>query len=237
MKDDNFYYDYLGQNALSSSNVKLLLQSPKTYNYVTKYGSKQTSALRDGWLFHTAILEPDKYQQLEFVDVQSKATNKYKEAKEKNPNIFTAKEKSEAERLIDAFYKNEYALQMITDCEFEVPAIGLIENQPFRAKADVLCDNKIVDIKTTNDIGGFKYSVKKYHYDVQVFIYCELFNIDYTNFKFLVIDKKSLDIGIFDVSEETYINGKNKTYQAIETYKEFFIDGADIDSYCIRGIV
>jgi len=84
MKDDNFYYDYLGQNALSSSNVKLLLQSPKTYNYVTKYGSKQTSALRDGWLFHTAILEPNKYEQLEFIEVQSKATKKFKEAKENN---------------------------------------------------------------------------------------------------------------------------------------------------------
>ena len=29
MKDDEFYYGYLGKNALSSSSIKLLLDSPK----------------------------------------------------------------------------------------------------------------------------------------------------------------------------------------------------------------
>ena len=35
MKDDKFYYDYLGKAALSSSSIKLLLDSPKKYKYVT----------------------------------------------------------------------------------------------------------------------------------------------------------------------------------------------------------
>ena len=38
MMDDEFYYGYLGKNALSSSSIKLLLDSPKKYKYITKYG-------------------------------------------------------------------------------------------------------------------------------------------------------------------------------------------------------
>ena len=40
MKDDEFYYGYLGKAALSSSSIKLLLDSPKKYKYVTEYGQK-----------------------------------------------------------------------------------------------------------------------------------------------------------------------------------------------------
>ena len=60
MYSDDYYYNYLGKNALSSSSIKLLLDSAKTYLYVTKYGQKETQPLRDGHLFHTMVLEPDK---------------------------------------------------------------------------------------------------------------------------------------------------------------------------------
>ena len=46
MNDDNFYYGYLSQAALSSSSLKLLLDSPKTYYNVTQYGSQESQAQR-----------------------------------------------------------------------------------------------------------------------------------------------------------------------------------------------
>ena len=52
MKDDEFYYGYLGKAALSSSSIKLLLDSPKKYKYVTEYGSQESNALDAGYLFH-----------------------------------------------------------------------------------------------------------------------------------------------------------------------------------------
>jgi hypothetical protein len=55
MYDDSFYYGYLNKNALSSSSAKMLISSPKTYKYVTQYGSDESQALRDGKLFHTMI--------------------------------------------------------------------------------------------------------------------------------------------------------------------------------------
>jgi len=235
MKDDEFYYGYLGKAALSSSSIKLLLDSPKKYKYVTQYGSPSTQGLRDGWLFHTCILEPDVFEKQIFVDVKSKNTKAYKLAKEEHGKVFTMKEKNDAERLADAFLRNEHALQLITNCEFEVPAIGMIQGYPFRGKADVLDSYRVVDLKTTADLKAFPYSSYKYGYDVQVYLYSELFNKPYEEFKFIAIDKGSLDIGIYDCSEAFYESGKAKVTKALQQFKTFFIDGADIDSYCITG--
>lgn len=240
MKKDSFYYNYLSKIVLSSSSVKLLLDSPKKYKYVTEYGSQESNALDAGWLFHTCILEPDVFEKQIFIDVQSKNTKAYKLAKEEHGRVFTMKQKSEAERLADAFFRNEHALQLITNCEFEVPAIGYItarsgNKYPFRGKADVLDSYRLVDLKTTSDLKAFPYSARKFSYMCQVYIYTELFNKSFESFKFVAIDKGSLDIGIYDVSEEFYNLGKEKVLDALDIYETFFINAADLDSYCIKG--
>ena len=74
--DDEFYYGYLGKYALSSTSIKHLLSSPKTYYNILQYGSQQSQALRDGWLFHTCVLEPHVFEEQIFVNVQSKNTKK-----------------------------------------------------------------------------------------------------------------------------------------------------------------
>jgi len=235
MQDDEFYYGYMAKAALSSSSIKTLLSSPKTYKYVMEYGSGESQALRDGWLFHTAILEPHVFESQIFVDVQSKNTKAYKEALSEHGKVFTQKEKRDAERVADAFLRNEHALKLLKNSEFEVPAVGMIDGYPFKGKADVFGNGKIVDLKTTTDIKAFPYSARKYGYDVQVYVYCQLFNVDYKDFTFAVVDKGSLDIAIYDVSEDFYNEGKRKTQQAIETFETFFINGADLDTYCLRG--
>lgn len=235
MLDDEFYYGELNRLALSSSSLKTLLSSPKTYKFSLEYGSAESQALRDGWLFHTAILEPNVFEAQTFIDVQSKNTKKFREAKAENPRVFTAKEKSDAERLADAFLRNEHAKELIRDSEFEVPVIGEVMDMPFRGKADVLGANRIVDLKTTTDIKGFSYSANKYGYDVQCYLYCNLFGKSYKDFYFLALDKGSLDIGIFNCSEEFYFRGEEKVEKALDLYNKFFIEGADLDNYCLTG--
>ncbi len=237
MVDDHFYYGELASLVLSSSSLKLLLSSPKTYKFVTKYGSKETQPLRDGRLIHLSILEPDKFQEQIFVNVASKNSKAYREAKEKYGMVYTRSEKENAERIADAFLRNEFALKHITDCKFEVSAIGTIHGYPFRAKADVLRKDGIVDIKTTTDIKGFPYSAKKYSYDIQCYLYCQLYNVSYEDFIFLVIDKGSLDIAEWRCSEEFYLEGKRKTLEALDIFDKFFIQGHDLDNYIIQGIL
>ena len=240
MTDDDYYYGELNKLALSSSSLKLLVESPKKYYYVQKYGSAQTSAMTSGWLLHTLILEAEKWETFKFVDVQSKNTKAYKLAKSEFEFTFTAKEKTEAERLADAILKNEEALKCLQNSQYEVSTIGKVMGLPFRGKADILNENGICDIKTCQNIKGFKYSADQYGYDIQVYLYCKLFGFNYFDFKFLVVDKGSLDIGIFEVSEDFYLRGKQKVKLGIERYLDFFVQGAtnnDINNYIIKDIL
>jgi hypothetical protein len=236
MQDDSFYYGYLGQNALSSSTIKTLVNSPKTYYFTTKYGSGETQALRDGKLFHTMILEPEKLNDIIFVDAATKASKEYKLAKETGKEVYTKNEKKAAERLCDALLRNEAVKEYLTKAEYEVPQIAMIDGIPIRAKADIIKGNTIIDLKTTTSIKDFRYSADKYSYDLQAWLYREMFGVD--NFIFIAIDKGSLDIAIFECSDEFYEKGKQKFEQGVSNYKYFFqTEGVDLDQYVLRGVL
>jgi hypothetical protein len=236
MHDDSFYYGYLGQNALSSSSIKTLINSPKTYYFTTKYGSGETQALRDGKLFHTMILEPEKLDDIIFVDAATKASKEYKLAKETGKEVYTKTEKKAAERLCDALLRNEAVKEYLTKAEYEVPQIAMIDGIPIRAKADIIKGNTIIDLKTTTGIKDFRYSADKYSYDLQAWLYREMFGVE--NFIFIAIDKGSLDIAIFECSDEFYEKGKQKFEQGVSNYKYFFqTEGVDLDQYVLRGVL
>jgi len=237
MYNDEFYYGHLGKHALSSSSLKMILKSPKTYRNVTKYGdpNSDSPALAQGKLVHWMILEPHKVDELHFVDASTKNTKIYKEAKAEYGEVFLSKEKSAAERIADAVLRNEAALKLINKSEFEVPAIEMIEGLPFRAKADILRDDTIIDLKTSSDLSSFKWSCDKYSYDLQAYMYKRMFNAK--DFKFLVVDKGSTDIGIFETSDDFIKRGEEKFFQAVENYKYFFEQENDLDQYVMRGIL
>ena len=237
MYDDNFYYGHLGKHALSSSSLKMILKSPKTYRNVTMYGdpNADSPALSAGKLAHWMVLEPHKIDELHFVEASTKNTKIYKEAKEKYGEVFLNKERKAAERLTDAILRNEAALQLIQGSEFEIPAIEMMEGLPFRGKADIIKGNVIIDYKTSADLSSFKWSADKYGYDLQAYMYKRMFNAD--DFKFLVIDKGSCDIGIFETSDEFIARGEDKFHRAVDNYKYFFQGDTDLDQYVMRGIL
>ena len=225
MMDDEFYYQYLGSNALSSSSCSKLLESPKRYLDSLNERGGESQPLRDGWLFHCKILEPEKWKDIYFVDVASKASKVYKEALSTHDKVFTLKEKFNAEDLSEIVLSNSKCVDMLRGARTEVPAIGEIFGIPFRAKADVLGGDYIVDLKTTSgDLQKFRWSADKWNYDMQMYIYCTLFDISYKNFTFVVVDKFSKALGVFECSKDFYESGKHKTQQAINIYKSFFIE-------------
>jgi len=238
MEDDSFYYGECSKLMLSSTAIGQLLTSPKTYYYTTNYGENKPSEAYDvGGLFHLQVLEPRKYEKVKFIGDKSYSKGYY-DACEEHGKVYLEKHKSKAERLADAFFKNEKALQTINSATFEVPAVGEIMGLPFRGKADILKNNgAIVDLKTTTSIRKFRYSADKFNYCVQAYIYCNLFGVSYKDYKFAVIDKGSLDIGIFPISKEFYETGKQRIKEAIETYKAFFVYGQDINDYIFEEVL
>lgn len=235
MYDDEFYYGHLGKHALSSSSLKTLLKSPKTYRNVIKYGSGDSPALRLGKLLHWMVLEPHKIDKLNIVEASSKNTKIYKEALEKHEEVYLRKEIEDSERLADALLRNEEVLRLLNKAEFEVPEVAMLEGLPFRAKADILREDSIVDIKSTADLSTFRYSANKYGYDLQAYLYLRMFNKK--ECKFIVIDKASTDVGIFETSKEFIESGREKFLQAVNIYNYFFREENDIDQYVLRGIL
>ena len=91
-----------------------------------------------------------------------------------------------------------------------------ISRQIRHALAD---ENLIIDLKTTADIKKFRWSAKKYNYDSQAYIYRKIFGYDLI---FMVIDKTTHQIGLYDCSDKFYETGAEKVKQASEVYDLFY---------------
>jgi hypothetical protein len=180
-------------------------------------------------------LEPHRVEEYDVIEVQSKNAKAWQEAKGDGRMKVTRKEFEEAQRIADALLRNENVITLTGGCQYEVPEIGMIGGLPFRAKADIYDNGFLADLKTTSDLRAFQYSADKYGYDMQAFIYTRLFGVPIDRFYFLAIDKGSLDIGIYEITEGFIARGEEKVMEAIERYKTYFIDGEDLDSYTIYG--
>lgn len=253
MYDDSFYYGTMGlERALSYSSIKWLLKSPKWFEYMRRNPQPETQALRDGRLIHAAILEPQKYQtEYTFVDVSTKNTIKFKDAVTKygKAYTYTMKEKYMNDRIATAFLQNDKCVSFLKGAECEIPQLTTIDGLPIRAKADVYkAGEYVADVKTTNDgvenkelangevVNQFKWTVSKYDYDLQAYLYCLMFEVP--DYYWLVIDKSTTDIGIFKASEETLENGRLKLEAALQIYKAFFVDELiDLSQYYKEGII
>jgi len=238
--DDSFYYGYLAKNVLSSSSVKLLNKSPKDYKDMLEGVQKGSKALEEGKLIHTMLLEPDKLSQVNIVDTTTRATKVFKAALAENPNTFTQKEYDHCRSVADAVLNNKSIDCFNGGYEAEVPVIGEISGVPFRAKADLISreNGVLIDIKTTGDMDRFKWDVINFGYHMQAYIYCELFDISYDDYFYLVVDKKTRAVGVFTLTEETYFKGLEETEKAIDQYKKYFVDKEeDVDDFTIFGEV
>ena len=120
--------------------------------------------------------------------------------------------------------------------EFEVPAVDTIMGNEWKGKADIITEDYVIDIKTTNDMSKFMYSCKTYNYDSQAYLYQRFFN---RPLRFFVIDKQSFQLGIYDCSANFVEGGKNKVEKATEIYNKFFSNDKshDINNYIHKEVL
>ena len=220
LKNDEDYYGEFGQQYLSNSNIESLLTNPLNIN--KKFGT--TVDLLVGSYFHTAVLEPDKLKKYEIVDASTRNTTKYIKASG-DETLLLQHEVDKIHVMVDKIIENEFCKGLIfsENNDFEIPNICEIEGLLWKGKADVLnhSEKLIIDLKTTSDISQFRYSARKYNYDSQAYIYKKLFDYDLV---FMVIDKKTHQIGMYDCSEDFLLRGKAKVEMAINNYNLFFND-------------
>ena len=234
MYDDVFYYGYLGKHALSSSSCKKLIESPKSYSASLTEPSSDSQPLRDGRLTHLCVLEPHRLEEFTFIE-GTKASKNFKLAAEElgRDLVYTNLELNKAQKIAKAVLANEEAAGLLSGCEFEIPAIGDFMGLPFRGKADAKKGGTIIDLKTTANINDFEYSAKKYSYDLQAALYLDLFDAD--DFIFLVVDKTSLDVGVYTITPEFIGSGLKKLQRATDAYKNYIMSDYDLEQYTFYG--
>ena len=115
--------------------------------------------------------------------------------------------------------------------EYEKPGIIELEGNYWKGKADIVNHDEqlVIDLKTTNDILKFRSSAYRYNYDSQAYIYRKIFGYDLI---FLVIDKNTHQIGVFDCSDRFYESGYDKVLKATDAYNLFYkTEGFDSSQY------
>ncbi len=218
LRSDQDYYGDFGKKYLSNSDIGTLLTNPLALG---KQQAQRPAFLVGGY-FHTAILEPDKLKKYRVIPSSTRNTKVYKEMSG-GELCLLQHEVDAIEKLSDTMLDNKVCQAMIRDSntEYESPEIKEIEGEMWKGKADIINHNEklVIDLKTTADITKFKWSASKYNYDSQAYIYSELFGYEMV---FIVIDKNTHQLGIFDCSPEFYAKGQDKVQRAVEAYRLFY---------------
>ena len=236
LNNDHEYYNGIGKQYLSNSDISSLLGNKRMF----KQDSEPNKNFLIGGLFHQLLLEPHKVNDFKFVDCSTRNTKTYKDFLESN-NLDMCLLKSEYDETIELSEAMKINMAIFDEIysngnEYEVPIIGSINGTMWKGKADIVTPHKLIDLKTTSSIRDFKWSAKKYNYDSQCYIYQTLFN---KPLEFIVIDKITKEIGVFEPSPSFISGGEQKVEIAIEVFNKFFGDNPTetIENYIMYDIL
>ena len=221
LRNDEDYYGDFGKQFLSNSDIYHLLNNPLKF----QQPFDPSPAFLVGGYFHTAILEPDKLEKFKVIKSSTRNTKTYKEMSG-GELCLLQQEVDDIELMRDKVMQNDICADLIMGTDgklndFEVPMIKEIEGMTWKGKADIVNHNEklVIDLKTTSDINKFKNSAYRFNYDSQAFIYSSMFGYE---FLFIVIDKKTHQLGMFDCSPRFYESGQDKVRRAVEAYDLFY---------------
>lgn len=224
LRNDKDYYGDFGKQFLSNSDIYHLLNNPLKFHQP----SVPSPAFLVGGYFHTAILEPDKLEKFKVIKSTTRNTKNYKEMSG-GELCLLQHEVDNIELMREILMDNDICRDLIkgadyaesTCMQWEEPMIKEIEGLTWKGKADIVNHNEklVIDLKTTADIKKFRNSAYRFNYDSQAYIYSQLFGYEML---FIVIDKITHQIGLFDCSPKFYEGGKDKVRMAVEVYDLFF---------------
>lgn len=259
--------DKTGKGYVSASSLKYAITGSKDFDMMAwelnmKNLLKKTSkAFTFGGFFDSLLLTPedtwDRYVVLQDDEIcaeiggkNPRATKRYKEWKAEqmgDKELITAVEHNVAKVMVKRLRNSEVAdydtgeivkldrfIQGNTQQEFNT----WIGDVPVRGFLDVLGDGFITDVKTSSrSLSQFKWDVRDYNYDLQAWMYCEVFGI--TDFYWLVQTKdKPYTCGLFKATDETLANGERKFYDAVGNISNWLIEEPkETSTFAVQGSI
>lgn len=242
LKNDDEYYNGIGKNYLSNSNIQALTTEPRQFQAPQKDGE----AFVKGRYFHQLILEEEKAKNFHIVDAPSRSAKLYKEyvADNKLDYALLTKDADHIKDMVDYTLGSIPFFDLIKDptAKYEVPAIGEIMGTMWKGKSDILTKDYCIDLKTSGDVFKFVRNAPYYFYHTQSYIYQELFGkpviflVTGKTKKYDKEGKRYYDLGIFPTSKDSMGFAEEKVGQAVASYNKWFApDSQDnIDSYIIN---
>lgn len=236
------FEQYLKVDAISSSDMKKILQSPAKYKQYKNTSSKSTDAMLLGSAIHCRILEPEEFTKRYIFEpnldkVKNKA--KWKEFKqdciESNRIILKNSYNDIIEGIVQNLNGNMTMQAILNNPSIVFEQSLFWHDKQFDIDCKCQCDFIIFngdmavigDIKTTTDCDNpFERDFEKYQYYLQAYHYCcgvkaSYENIKSVDFLFVAIEKTApFEIQCYDLEKEYYEIGKIEREKAINKYKE-----------------
>lgn len=222
---------------LSSSMIKLILQSPELYyqKYIKKSTKEESSDIFDtGTAIHMRILEPDNYVGNVAFFTGTRRGKVWEDFKAINGGklILGDLQKVQLDKMYASFINSKLGPELISDGNAEVSLFTTLHDTNVKVRADYLNSKKriIFDLKSTSGIiseDKFKYNLesKLYGYDLQAALYVDAYAEHYAfpefDFYWIVMSKDFDDIKFFKASKELLEQGRRKYKKALDLIKKY----------------
>lgn len=261
--DDKWYYG--DTMYVSNSMLKMLKSHGPEYVRLHLEGKikKDTTALHFGRALHMAVLEPEKFQDEYIYFDDTKAVEKaladnpklkepsrskiYKEAKaqfeldNESKNILSLDEYNQICLMAEKLENNTQVAQLLEGTDKEVVYQDTIDGIKVKCKVDAIhARSYLPDLKTmskTPHPANVQKQIQAYDYDMQAALYCDITGA--STFWIIAIEKSyPYTIGLYELSEETIEQGRDKYMYWLKEWKKYFIDKSmDIDTFCYMGTI
>lgn len=236
LQDDEFYYS--DKRYLTNSMLGYMSESYFWFYQYLHNGYKYPHQVHFdiGRYFHVSVLEPHKVDSLFF-----KSNYKTRRSKGFSDDVIKAESQGKValtmtewtmvDNMATNTLENDFIGELLQQSQKEVPNVKEINGVWCKGKADSL-DLDIgmrlgVDLKSTSkQLEEFIGSAYKYNYDRQAAMYMELFDLD--EFWFVPVEKSGAHrVGVYQFTRNSdfIIQGRDKLYRLIDTYRELFING------------
>lgn len=234
--------DYHKRPEMSHSKLKVLVDSPRTFHaqFVAKTMEQPGNhSMEIGDMLHARLIEPERFASSFVVpprDVlnedghrKGKAWTDWKK-EHSDLTVLSQDEAKAIDRMAAAVESHSGASGFLKmPGQNEVKILWEYEGIPVRSMLDRLCDNWVVDIKTTRAFGRFLFAreAAKFRYFQQAGTYLAaakaLDGID-RDFALVVIENKPpYRVAIYEFDQDYLDQGRRDLAKAIAKYKECFM--------------
>ena len=229
--------DYHDSPGISASGLKTIYLK-SMYHYLNQKPF-ESKAMAFGSAVHTALLEPDDFDDEYYVMPKLDRRTKigqtiYNERLKltKDKKILNKDEGDKINYIIKNFKKNSLAKEY-SQGEIEISHYGKYNGIDVRIRPDVLNRERdfISDVKTCQDNSpmAFKRDIYKYAYHLQAAFYIDQLGIN--NFKFIAVQNVyPYTVEVYTLSNELLERGRNAWKQAFKDY-EIYLETGIITSY------